>query len=643
MAGPLTKAGRYEIVAEMGRGSMGVVYQGFDPIIGRTVAIKTMLIEGLPPSEFEEYKQRFQREAQSAGVLTHPNIVTVYDFGEDSGVLFLAMEFLEGKSIQQLVEKHNIMPIETLVPMYEQICGALDHAHQHKIVHRDIKPANIMILDSGLVKVMDFGIAKVMSMGMTQAGQILGTPNYMSPEQVKGRQVDGRSDIFSLGVILYELVTGEKPFGGQNITTVIYKIINEDPIPPRELDATIHPGLSFVISKALAKNPAERYQTCRELAEDLRNYKNLGGMGAPSATVVIRVPPIVAQREDAVQKQPPPQRSSPRVQARTVQPPVEPQITPPSPQPLAPQPQRAPVAAPKFAAVQPAQKSSSSVAWAFIVVLLLAGLGGGGFYYYTNIYLPQHAQNETGVASSTPTTTQPSTQPNTAQGGSQVAQNPSAATAVPGTEVPNSTTPAAGQPGASTAQPANPQPSKPQELPHDTSTPATPSVKNGRVEIASNVKGADITVDGRGTGLVTPHALELSPGEHTITISMDGYNPGKITVSVEGGRTVSKRIALAEETTPTPTIPEPVTPTPAKPAASDDGEGQDMGIITIVTVPPGIDISIDGKPAGKSPASVKLKPGDHTYSYACPFGDPQSSPFQIKSGGLSRVTLHCTQ
>ena len=271
---------------------MGVVYQGFDPIIGRTVAIKTMLPEGLSPQEFEEYKARFQREAMAAGILAHPNIITVYDFGEDNGVLYLAMEFLEGKSLEKIVQEQTVLPIETILPIYDQVCSALDHAHRNKIVHRDIKPANIMILQNGLVKVTDFGIAKMMAMGMTQAGQILGTPNYMSPEQVKGRQIDGRSDIFSLGVILYELVTGEKPFGGQNITTVIYKIINENPIPPRELDASIHAGLSYVISKALAKNVDERYQTCRELAEDLRNYKNLGGATIGQGTVILKAAPV---------------------------------------------------------------------------------------------------------------------------------------------------------------------------------------------------------------------------------------------------------------------------------------------------------------------------------------------------------------
>ncbi len=287
---PVTKAGRYQIISELGRGAMGVVYEGFDPVIGRAVAIKTMLTEGLSGNEFETYRARFQREAQAAGILAHPNIVTIYDFGEDDGFLFLAMELMKGKSLEKLLQEQSVLPIETIIPIYQQVCSALDFAHQHKIVHRDIKPANIMILENGLIKVADFGIAKMMATGMTRAGQILGTPNYMSPEQVKGRHVDGRSDIFALGVILYELVTGEKPFSGQNVTTVIYKIMNENPIPPRELEPTIHPGLSYVITKALAKGIDERYQTCNELAEDLKNYRNLGMQASPSSTQTIQRP-----------------------------------------------------------------------------------------------------------------------------------------------------------------------------------------------------------------------------------------------------------------------------------------------------------------------------------------------------------------
>ena len=617
MAGTLTKTGRYQIVSELGRGSMGVVYRGFDPIIGRTVAIKTMLVESLPPSEFEEYKQRFQREAQSAGVLTHPNIVTVYDFGEDAGVLFLAMEFLEGKSIQQLVEKHNVMPIETLLPMYEQICSALDHAHQHKIVHRDIKPANIMILESGLVKVTDFGIAKVMSMGMTQAGQILGTPNYMSPEQVKGRSVDGRSDIFSLGVILYELVTGEKPFGGQNITTVIYKIINEDPIPPRQLDATIHPGLSYVIQKSLAKNPDERYQTCRELAEDLRNYKNLGGVNAPNATVVIRVPPIHAQTMEPAPS---------RVEQRVAPPAIEPrrvQTPPPTPAPREPRPQ---VAAPVIAAARPQQKSSSSAVSIFLGIVLIAVLGGVGFYYYNYIYLPQQQVKES----------------NTGAGVPAAATAGSSTTATPA-ETTRSTTPATIQPGASSTQPPPTetatltQPSHSAAATTEVPAPTTATSKNGRVVIASNVRGASISVDGQSTRWVTPHALDLSAGEHEISLSKDGYNPEKLTVDVQGGRAISKKLVLAEAAQPPP--PKPEAPTTAATATPPQSVGN--GSIAIYTTPAGIPVVIDGKLVGPSPANESLPAGDHTYSYTCPNSDPETKSFKVKAGSLNTAMVKC--
>jgi len=300
------KTGRYEIVGELGRGSMGIVYEGYDPLIHRRVAIKTMRIEGLTTREYEQYKARFQAEAQAAGVLEHPNIVTIHDFGEDNGVLYLAMEFLKGKSLRQIVDEKGILPVETVIPIFQQVASALDHAHEHHIIHRDVKPANIMVLDSGLVKVTDFGIAKVLSTdtGMTYSGQILGTPNYMSPEQVKGERVDGRSDIFALGVILYELVTGQKPFGGQNVTTVMYKIINEAPTSPLEVDPAIHAGLAYITNRALAKRPEDRYQTCRELADDLANYRNLVKSAAASETVVTQRPPLGVVAQTGVQAAP---------------------------------------------------------------------------------------------------------------------------------------------------------------------------------------------------------------------------------------------------------------------------------------------------------------------------------------------------
>jgi len=266
--------GRYEITGELGRGAMGVVYKALDPTIGRTVALKTMRLDvhGL---DAQEMVRRFQNEARAAGVLNHPNIVTIYDAGEEDGIFYIAMEFIVGTTLHELLAEKHVLPTDEVVQLARQICRGLDYAHSNGIIHRDVKPANIMITANGTVKIMDFGIAKSGGQ-VTNTGQVLGTPNYMAPEQVKGRPLDGRSDLFSLGVILYEMLTGEKPFVGQNVTTIIYKIVNETPITPRDLDVTVHPGLSAIVTKALAKAPDDRYQSGAELVRDLENYKLAG-------------------------------------------------------------------------------------------------------------------------------------------------------------------------------------------------------------------------------------------------------------------------------------------------------------------------------------------------------------------------------
>jgi predicted Ser/Thr protein kinase len=592
VAGALTKAGRYQIVSELGRGSMGVVYQGFDPVIGRTVAIKTMLLEGLSPAEFEEYKTRFQREAQAAGVLTHPNIVTVYDFGEDNGVLYLAMELLEGKSLQGLVEEQTILPVETIIPMYEQVCSALDHAHARRIVHRDIKPANIMILESGQVKVTDFGIAKMMSMGMTQAGQILGTPNYMSPEQVKGRPVDGRSDIFSLGVILYELVTGEKPFGGQNITTVIYKIINENPIPPRELDATISPGLSYVIQKALAKNPDERYQTCRELSDDLKNYRNLGWATAPSATVVVRVPPIQAAAAEAA--------APPAVKPSRAQPPPA--------QQAAPRPMSVQVIPPQAARA----RGTPVKLWLLLVLFLVVGLGGGYFLFH---YQQSRETAETQTPVSPPpapsTQTTPAPQEAVPAGGETTAPEGAGTEAV----APEATKPPEGtatlpEKVVPEPQPAASEPAKRESVPAaPPARAAKPAAvpKFGQLVVTSNIAGAAISIDGKtNPGWVTPHTFpDLSSGTHTVVVSKPGYSESRQSVTIEGGRTRALTASLA--------VP--------------------SGEINILTVPADIEVLIDGQPAGRTPVRRIIGIGEHTYSLRPAGLPPYNSSFEIKYDG----------
>ena len=274
----MEKAGRYVIQGELGRGAMGIVYRAHDPVIGRDVAVKTMHLNVSGSSlSRPELISRFQTEARAAGLLTHPNIVVVYDAGEEGGVFYITMELVEGHSLQALFESRQSFPLPRVMHLLEQACGALDYAHKHNIVHRDIKPANLMLTPDDTLKITDFGTAKILQFNATQTAHAIGTPSYMSPEQIKGKPVDGRADIFALGVILYELVTGEKPFPGENITTVIFKIINEEPIPPRKLDPSIHPGLSTVITRALAKEPSARFQNCNEMLAALKNYKNHAG------------------------------------------------------------------------------------------------------------------------------------------------------------------------------------------------------------------------------------------------------------------------------------------------------------------------------------------------------------------------------
>jgi len=285
----MVKAGRYEISGELGRGAMGVVYRAMDPVIGRNVAVKTIRLseEGTGLTR-PELLTRFQTEARAAGLLTHPNIVVVYDAGEENGLYYITMELVEGQSVQALLDSGHAFPVPRLLRIIEQTCNALQFAHERKVVHRDIKPANIMLTADDTVKITDFGTAKILQFGtVQQTMHVMGTPSYMSPEQVKGRPVDGRSDIFSLGVMFYELLTGEKPFPGQSVTTVIYKIVNEDPIPPRQLNPSIHPGLNDIVMRALAKEPEIRYQSCREMQEDLKYYRSAGtGGNNPEVTMI---------------------------------------------------------------------------------------------------------------------------------------------------------------------------------------------------------------------------------------------------------------------------------------------------------------------------------------------------------------------
>src|SRR5438876_5081350 len=259
----ITRLGKYEIRRELGRGAMGVVYEGYDPLIKRVVALKTIRADQLAGENAETVIARFRREAQAAGRLSHPNIVSIYDFGEEEGVWYIAMEFVKGRELKDYFQANERFTIADIVRIMAQILDALDYSHRQGVIHRDIKPANIIVLADGSVKVADFGIAHIETSNMTQVGTTLGTPAYMSPEQIMGLPVDGRSDLFSAGVILYQFLTGERPFSG-TATTTMQKVLKEDPLPPSSINIQVLPVMDAVVRKALAKNADERYQKAQE-------------------------------------------------------------------------------------------------------------------------------------------------------------------------------------------------------------------------------------------------------------------------------------------------------------------------------------------------------------------------------------------
>jgi serine/threonine-protein kinase len=262
--------GRYRIAGELGRGAMGVVYRAVDPLLERAVAIKTVNLAEAG-DDAAEFDARFQQEAKAAGRLAHPNVITVYDAGRSGNVAFMAMELLEGRDLRAMMAGRPRLPVVEAIGITTQVADGLAYAHERGVVHRDIKPGNIMILGSGLAKIMDFGIARLRASDVrTKTGVLLGSPKYMSPEQVLGEGADGRSDVFSLGVVLYEMLVGATPFSGDTVSNLMYQIATATPHPPSRINAEVPPMLDLVVAKALAKKPEERYQSAAELAADLR-------------------------------------------------------------------------------------------------------------------------------------------------------------------------------------------------------------------------------------------------------------------------------------------------------------------------------------------------------------------------------------
>jgi serine/threonine protein kinase len=495
----MDRIGRYQIVKELGRGAMGVVYQAVDPTIGRHVAIKTIRLGEVDDAdERAKLRERLFREARSAGILSHPGIVTIYDMEEQGDVAFIAMEFVDGPTLDQVLSAREPIARERLTGILRQTALALDYAHGKGIVHRDIKPANIMIASDDTVKITDFGIAKVTtSQQYTQTGTILGTPNYMSPEQVQGLAVTGRADQFSLTVIAYEMLTGERPFTGEHLTTVVYKIVAEDPPPAQRLNPTLGPQIDAVLRRGLLKKPETRYSSCIEFVNGLdtackntqgwRNLPRGGGLSMP--TVVSELPTRATAlgggtTEDTV-----------------------------------------------IGRGRKASKWVLPFVAALVVALGLIGLivlqfGPGLGTGHTSAPPPESAASNPPVASNpSPVSTAPANVP-LPTASEEKKPSPMEPPVNPPSQP--ATNPAQTAPAASSGQKPQPLPEEPTETPpRDEERPKLkPRPSNGPqdVLVTSEPSGVTAVLDNNpAASCKTPCVLSVMPGRHTVTLNTDGY------------------------------------------------------------------------------------------------------------------------
>ena len=692
----IAKAGRYEIVGELGRGAMGVVYKATDPVIGRPVAVKTIKISeqgtGLTRAELIA---RFQTEARAAGLLTHHNIVVVYDAGEEDGLFYITMELVEGKSVQALLDAGHAFPLPRILRIMEQACNALQFAHENNVVHRDIKPANIMLTGDDTVKVTDFGTAKILQFGtVQQTAHVMGTPSYMSPEQVKGRAVDGRSDIFSLGVMLYEMITGEKPFPGESITTVIYKIVNEEPVPPRTIDPTIHPGISASVMRALAKEPEERYQTCHELLEDLRNYRSVLVDANPRATVA-SIPNRNAQPNATV-------AMNPGLRGLTAE---NPYATPGRRQdqssdllagsPMQTPPVRRTDQFPAFE--QPEEKSI--VPTVLAAILMLGVIVFGAYKLKPVLYDVRHPEARSAVASaSTPTaaateapvaapdaqpatkdastpsnpTAQPDSAPPAAQGPSEAstgqpseqgsaaspiptAQSPvSAPTTKPATQVPTTTSPASqsSAPTAPTAAAANSAPTdaKPDVIPRKIApakVPAALSPKAAQIKQQIDDALADRGLTGKASVQGVGNALTLTgklrPTDHSALLKLLRDVPAGVRIVDNIGD--DDAAPASKAATPAPSGAPPAsnsmaTKPPSAALSSDDQAKSNSRVAwaNVRSFPLGADIFLDGTATGQTtPTRIQLPIGVHKLTLHLEGFKDLDRLVEVSDGGTAEV------
>src|ERR1039458_1762943 len=610
----MDRIGRYKIVRELGRGAMGVVYHAIDPNIGRPVSIKTIHFGGnRKPEEIERQRERLFREARSAGMLSHPGIVTIYDVEQQGDLAYIAMEYVDGPTLDQMLSASEPLGAERMFSILGQTAVALDYAHSKGIVHRDIKPANIMLSADGTAKIADFGIAKITAAeNLTMTGSIVGTPHYMSPEQVQGQPVDGRSDQFSLAVIAYEMLTGEKPYTGEHLTTVVYKIVAEEPVPPHRLNPSLSTGIENVLRKALAKKADGRYRNCQEFIESLekacgatKGWKSMprGGLLNAATMADVKAPLIAAPAPVVL---PPPRRKG---------------------------------------RAEPATATAEAGRKPRFVTFLLAVLAAAGLLALVGSqlgswHLPGSQASESGEQGAAvpkaespvavvPPIPVPAVAPGVAPGVAQgVAPGdakpspvgPAAAEARVGQADPGGTQPASPGPGPAKPAPAEPVKTVPKEAVKSATAEPAPKTERAtapvrpavppEMSILSSPGGATATLDGNSSlACSTPCSLRAAPGRHMLALSLPGYQIERREFTVVGAG------------------PMELAPVVLRRAG---------GTLMLTSVPDGAAISVDGKRIDQlTPAQIPLALG--VYSIMIEKGGRQATEqVEIKSGMTTR-------
>ena len=591
---------------------MGVVYRAEDPAIGRTIAIKTIRLSDLTEeSERERLRERLFREAQSAGILSHPGIVTIYDIAEEGGLAYIFMEFVNGPPLEKLLDPEHMPDKEMLLSIFRQTAAALDYAHKKGIIHRDIKPANIMIHEDGTAKITDFGVAKIVSQQMTQSGMMMGTPSYMSPEQVQGGKVDGRADQFSLAVIVYEVLTGDKPFVAEYLPTLLYKLVRADPAAPQLLNTTLPDEVEPVLRRALAKSPDQRYATCSEFVTALATAcaAKRDWMPLPRGASQ-NLPTVSASTVDAIPPPPPkaPERRTEPKPAPMIAraPPVDARVPPP----------RQPKRLDENESASPVRNVLVALVVILLVALVLFAARRWFAYREEAMATPPPQQQAQTKPAQTPPQPAPQTTPapQTPGPGTQPADKPSAATP--------STTPAPTPPPEQTqpAQPAETAPAKPatqeQPAPRPTQTPkqSAPSTGASPVNFTSYPSGAQLVFDNDpALSCTAPCTLPLLAGRHTLAASLNGYRSSLKIFEVPGDSGVT--VALQ----------------------------QVAGTLSIATQPSGATVVIDGKEQSqKTPATISLPAGRHQVQLIKGTLKHEET-VEIRDGHISVVSIEWTQ